>query len=239
MRIGAAQVLHRDFLVRGRLDDVGAGDEHVGSFPRHENEIRNRRRIYGAARARPHDRADLRNHAARQRVAQKNIGVTRQRHHTLLDARAARIIQADHRRAVAHRQVHYLADLERVGFRERSAKHGEILRKNIDQPAVDTSVAGDEAIPGRPLVLHPKIIAAVRNELVELLKGALIEKQRHALARRELAGLMLALAAFGTAAGFRLGSSAAQVLQPISEFWIVGHRVLPSRLSHRLEWVRH
>jgi len=42
-----------------------------------------------------------------------------------------------------------------------------------------------------------------------------------------------------SAAGFCLGTAAPQVLEAILEFWIVGHRVLPSRLSHRLERVRH
>src|SRR5580704_1380805 len=45
------------------------------------NEIRNGRRIYRPARTRSHDRRDLWHHAAVQSVAQKNIGVSRQRHH--------------------------------------------------------------------------------------------------------------------------------------------------------------
>jgi hypothetical protein len=53
------------------------------------------------------------------------------------------------------------------------------------------------AVAGRPLILHPKIIAAVRDEFVELFKRAFVEQQRDALARREFAGLVLALAAFG------------------------------------------
>ena len=35
----AAELLLGDFLVRDVLDDVRAGDEHVGSFAGHENEI--------------------------------------------------------------------------------------------------------------------------------------------------------------------------------------------------------
>ena len=76
---GAAQVLLGYVLVRHRLDYVRAGDEHVRRVARHENKIGDRRRIDRAARAGPHDRADLRDHAAGQRVAQKNIGVARER----------------------------------------------------------------------------------------------------------------------------------------------------------------
>ena len=243
VRHGAAQVLLGDVLVRDGLDDVRAGDEHVRRIARHENEIGDRGRVHGAARAGAHDGADLRDHAAGERVAQKNIGVTRQRHHAFLDARAARIIEADHRRAVAHRQVHDLADLEGVRFRERAAEHGEILREHVDQPAIDAAKAGDEAVAGRPLLLHPEIVAAVRDKFVEFLECAFVEQQRDALARREFAGLVLALAAFGAAAGFRFGAAPAQLLEG-DLAWGIGHgslvmALLPSRLSHRRERVCH
>ncbi len=79
----------------------------------------------------------------------------------------------------------------------------------------------------------------MRNKLVEFLEGALVEKQCDAFARREFAGLVLAFAAFQSAAGFRLGAAAAQVFEAVFEDWVVGHGVLSSRLSHRLELVRH
>jgi hypothetical protein len=50
---------------------------------------------------------------------------------------------------------------------------------------------------------------------------------------------VLALAAFRAAARFRLSAAAAQIFQAVFEFWVVNHRALPSRLSHRLERVRH
>ena len=211
VRHGAAQILLGNIFVRNGFDDVRAGDEHVRRVARHENEIGDGRRIHGAARARAHDGADLRDHAAGQRVAQKNIGIARQRPHAFLDARSAGIIQANHRRAVAHRQVHDLADLQGVCFREGAAKHGEILREHVNQTAIDASETGDESVAGRPLILHAEIIAAMRNKFVELFKCAFIEQQRDALARRELAGFVLALAAFRAAAGFRLGAAAAQL----------------------------
>ena len=107
-----------------------------------------RGRIDRAARARPHDGGDLRHHAARQRVAQKDIGVAGERDHAFLNARAAGIVQADDGRAGLQREVHDLADLLRVGFRKRAAEDREILREDVDQAAVDAAVAGDEAVAG-------------------------------------------------------------------------------------------
>ena len=135
----AAQLLLGDFFVRDGLDDVGAGDEHVGRLRGHEDEIGDGRRIDGAAGAGSHDGADLRDHAAGERVAQKNIGIARERRHAFLNARAAGIVQADDRRAHAHGQVHDFADFRGVGFGERAAEHGEILREDVDQAAVDAA----------------------------------------------------------------------------------------------------
>ena len=45
----------------------------------------------------------------------------------LLDARAARVVEADDRRAVLHREVHDRADLLRVRLAHRAAEDGEVL----------------------------------------------------------------------------------------------------------------
>src|ERR1019366_275460 len=166
-----------------------------------------------------------------ERVAQKNVGITRQRPHAFLNARSARIVEANHRRAVAHRQVHDLADLEGICFREGAPKHGEVLSEHIDQTAINAPEAGDETVAGRPLILHPEIIAAVRDKFVELFKSAFIEQQRDALARHELAGLVFALAAFLAASGFRLGATSAQLRYGIAGFWVIGHKSTSWRIA--------
>src|SRR5205814_947807 len=97
---GAAQLLFGDFLVRHVFDDVGAGDEHVGSFASHENEISDRWGIDGAAGAGAHDGANLRDDSAGKRIAQKNISVTRERSHTFLNALADLVARARRPRQV-------------------------------------------------------------------------------------------------------------------------------------------
>ena len=83
-----------------------------------------------------------------KRVAQKDVGVAGERHDAFLNARAAGVVQADDGRADLRRQVHDLDDLGGVGFRERAAEDGEVLREDEDQAAVDAAVAGDEAVAG-------------------------------------------------------------------------------------------
>src|SRR3546814_4497168 len=84
--------------------DVCSSDLH------HEDEVGHRRRIDGTARARPHDQADLRHHAARQHIALEHVGIAAKAGDTLLNARAAAVVEADHRRPNLHRIFHHLAD---------------------------------------------------------------------------------------------------------------------------------
>src|SRR5215831_5580442 len=181
--------------MRNGLNDVGASNEHIRRFARHENEIGNRWRINRAACTWTHDCADLRNDAARKRVAQENIRVPGKRGHTFLNARAAGIVQANDRRSSAHGEVHYFANFLRVGFRERAAEDGEVLREDVNQASIDAAIAGDEAVARGALLLHAEVHTAVANEFVEFFEGAFVKQQMDAFTRSEFASLVLALAA--------------------------------------------
>ena len=65
---------------------------------------------------------------------------------------------------------------------------------------MDAAVAADDAVAGDDLLLHPEVLAAVRDELVDLLERAGIEEARHALARGQLALRVLFLEALFAAA---------------------------------------
>ncbi len=155
-----------------------------------------------------------------QRVPEKNLGVAAQRDDALLDARAAGVVEADHRRAVAHRQIHDLADLLRERFGERPAEHGEVLREDVDEPAVDAAVSRDDAVAVVLLVLQPEIARPVHDEAIELHEAAFVEQQVEPLARRQLALRVLGLDATLAAPLLRLGRSALEKLELVSH----GHR---------------
>src|SRR6185437_4180794 len=161
-----------------------------------------------AARARAHDDGDLRDHAGAHHVALEDFAVTRERSYTFLNARAARIEQADDRRAVLQRHVLHLADLLGVRFGQRAAEDGEVLREDIDHAAVDGAPAGDHAIACDAVLLRAEIGVAMFDEHVELLERAGIEEEFEALARGELAAgvlgvdALLATAELGGGAAF-------------------------------------
>ena len=186
-----AQIFLRHHLVGHGLDHFGAGDEHVAAVLHHEDEVGHRRRIDRPARARPHDHAELRHHAAGQHVALEHLGIAAKAGDAFLDARTAAVVEADHRRADLHRHVHDLADLLRVALAQRTAEHGEILRIDIDQPPVDRAAAGNHPVTRDLLFGHAEIGAVVLDVHVELLEAAVVEQHFKPLARGQLALGML------------------------------------------------
>src|SRR5438132_1213421 len=111
---------------------------------------------------------------------------------TTPDARAARVVETDDRRAHLHREIHDLHDLRGVGFGERSAEDREVLRERVGEAAADAAVAGDDPVARNDLLRHPEVETAVRHVLVDLFEGAGIEEKIDALARRQLARFALA-----------------------------------------------
>ena len=63
-------------------------------------------------------------------------------------------------------------------------------------------MAGDDAVAGDHLLLHPEVAAAVGDQLVDLLERAGIEQQLDPLARGQLAGVVLLRQPFHAAAFF-------------------------------------
>ena len=187
-----AELLLRHLLEGHGADDVGPGDEHVAGLVHHHREVGDGRRVDGAPRARPHDGGYLRHHPRREGVPQEDVGIAAQRQHPFLDARPARVVQADDGRARLHRHVHDLDDLGGVGLGQRAPEHREVLGEGVDQPSLDPPAPRDDAVAGHDLVFHAEVAAAVRDELVHLLEGARIEEAVDALARGELAGRVLA-----------------------------------------------
>ena len=102
--LGPAELLHGDVLAGDGLDDLRAGDEHVARLAHHEDEVGDRGAVDGAAGGRAHDHGDLRDDPARADVAEEDVGVAAEADDALLDARAARVVDADQRAAHLHQQ---------------------------------------------------------------------------------------------------------------------------------------
>src|SRR5581483_1371185 len=115
----------------------------------------------GAPCTRSHDDADLRDYAGCQCVPQENICVTAERNNAFLNARSARIVDANHRRAGLHGHIHNLANLCGMHFAKRPAKNSKVLREHIYQPAFDCAPASDYRVAQEFLFIEIKIMCAV------------------------------------------------------------------------------
>ncbi len=193
---GAAELFSGHVFVRHGFHHFRAGDEHVGAVLDHEDEVGHGGRVHRAAGAGTHDHADLRHHAAGHHVALEHVGIAAQRSHPFLNARAARVVQTNHRRTDLHRLIHHLADLLGVRLAQGATKHREVLAEHKHQAAVDHAVAGDHAIAGDLVFFHAKVDAAVFDEHVPLFERALVEQQLQALAGGELTLFVLRIDAF-------------------------------------------
>ena len=136
-----------DLLVGHRLHDVRPGDEHVARPLDHDHEVGDRRRVDRAAGARPHDDGDLRDHAGGAACCAGRCRRSRRATTTPSWIRAPPesfrpMIGAP--TFIARSMT--LTDLLGVRLRQRSAEDGEVLAEDEDEPAVDASVAGDDAV---------------------------------------------------------------------------------------------
>src|SRR5262245_55707698 len=145
----AAEFFFCDFFVSDSLDHVRTSHKHITGFVDHDDEVRDRGRVDGAARAGPHDRGKLGNHTGSDSISQKDIGVARERDDTFLNPRSAGVVQADDWRTHLYCKIHNLADLLSVGFAERSAENSEILREDVDEPSVNTAISTHDAVAGK------------------------------------------------------------------------------------------
>ncbi len=213
VRNSTAEFFLRDFLMRHCLDHVRSGDEHVRRVFDHDVEVSDRGTVNGAARARSHDATDLRDHAARECVAQKDVSITTETNNAFLNTRAARIIQTDNRRADLHREVHNLANLFRVSLGKGTAKHSEVLRQDEHVTGINQAVTSNHPIAGIDLLVKSEISRAMDHELVKLFERTVIQQELDAFASRHLSRVMLLLHTSVATACLRLNAALPQGLQ--------------------------
>src|SRR5487761_121894 len=185
-------------LLAGRnANHLGSGDEHVANAVNHEGEVGHRRRVHGTAGARAEDQAQLRDEPARLDVAPEDLGVAGERHDTFLDAGPARIVDADDRDPVSHREVHHLDDLLCEDLAEGPSKDRSIVAEKHYVATVDLPHTGHHAISWHALCIHFRTIGAMCGEDVELLERVAVDKSRDPLARGQLALRMLPVEGLG------------------------------------------
>ena len=216
-RVGVrtAEFFHRDVFAGHGLDDLRSGDEQVRGLFDLVDEVGDGRRVHGTTGARSHDDRDLGDDTGRTYVALEDAAVAVKRGDTLLDPGAARVLDADQRRAVVHREIHHLADLVGDGGSEAPAVGREVLGEQEHRPPVDGSVSGDDRVAGRAVVLDAEPGGVMPHEHVELLERVLVEEEFDTLAGGQLAEVVLAVDRALVCRGMRRLAQDAQLLDAV------------------------
>src|SRR5882724_2921702 len=196
-----------------RLNHVWSSDEHIRRIFHHHVEIGNCRTIHRATGAWAHDATDLGNHAACQRVSQEDIGIAAQTNYAFLDACSAGIIQANDWRSHFHGEVHYFANLFRVGFRKRSTKDRKVLRKDEYAAAINQAMTRDHAVTWVELLIETKVMGAMHHKLIKLLKCAFIKEEFDSFTRAHFSSIVLFFRARGPSSLFSLQRALPQEFQ--------------------------
>src|SRR5699024_8663009 len=129
-----------------RLDDLRTGDEHRRLLLHRDEEVSGGRGVHGTTGTVAEQDGDLRRLAGQRQLTPGDLGVHRQGHHRVLDARTTGVADADDRAADTGREAHALAALLAEGFAHRAAVDGLVVGVDRHRTTVDPAVAGDHAV---------------------------------------------------------------------------------------------
>src|SRR5699024_4379976 len=150
-----------DFFAGDGLDDVWAGDEHLGLFFHHDNEVGQGRGVSVTTCAGAHDDRDLWDYAGGLDVLVEGLSDPVQGDGAFLDAGASAFIKTNQRAAGGNSQLHNLDHLFAVNFTQCAAEDGAVLGEDADFASVDGAPAGHNAVGDNLLFGHAKVGRAV------------------------------------------------------------------------------
>ncbi len=136
-----------------------------------------------------------------------------ERDDAFLNARAAGVVEPDHRRSDLHRHFHDFADFFGVRFRQRAAEDGEILREDEHHPAMDLAATGDDPVTKDILLVQTEVGRPVGDEHIEFFEGIRVDQQLDPFARGQLPFFVLSVDPVLSAAQFRFGPHRFKMVQ--------------------------
>ena len=176
VHVRTAELFLRHVFARHGFHHLRPRQEHITNALQHHNEVSQSRRIHSTTGARAANTGDLWDYTAGFNVALKDFAKTGQRIDAFLNACTARIVKADAGSARLHSKVHHLAYLFGHRDRETTTVDRKILRENEDQAAIDRTGAGHNAIAQILLLIHAKVVAAMKLKHIHFLEGTFIQQ---------------------------------------------------------------
>lgn len=142
---GASELFEADVLTRDRLDDVGAGDEHVRLFGRHDD-VGVDRCVHGTAGALADDDRDLWDQPGQRFGALADLAVPGERGHCVLDAGPTGVVDTHDRATDLQCVFQNGRHLAAEHLTDAATQNGLVVREHRDGPAVDQAVPDDDRV---------------------------------------------------------------------------------------------
>ena len=181
-----SQFLVGDLLTGDCANDVRTGDIHVAYAVHHKDEVGNTRRVHRATGARSENDRNLGHHTGGECVGTKDLGVTVEREHPLLNPRATRIVDLHEGCAGLERELQRLGNTLGVFFSERSSQNGEILGREKNLPTVDETASADHAVSRQSPILEAERGRASFDVRLVFNETLLVEEKIEAFAGTQL-----------------------------------------------------
>ena len=170
-----SELLFRYLFVCHSFDDIGPCNKHVALFFDHKDEIRQGGRITCTSRAWAENGGYLWNDSGGDGVLEKDVGISGQTVHTLLDAGSARIVQGDDGCSVFQGHRLHLDDLSCIGDTQWASEYSKIIGIYVNRTTIDLPIAWYDPISRDFVLLHIVMGTAMCDKFVEFDKGALIK----------------------------------------------------------------
>ena len=187
----ATECFSGDHFAGYRFNYSRAGQEHLGCFLNHVNEVGQSRGINCAASGWSHDCRNLGNYAGSNGVAPENLAVAGESIDSFLNTSAAGIVQAYARCTDFQSQFIYVNDLSCMHFTKGTTFNGEVLSECKYKSSINSAVACYNTFTREIFLFLAEVVAAGFNERIDFYESAFIKQKSKSFTSSQLAFCML------------------------------------------------
>ena len=168
-----------------------AGQEHLGCFLNHVNEVGQSRGVYSAACRWSHDCGNLRNNAGCNGVAPENLAVAGEGIDSFLNTSSAGIVQAYARCTDFQSQFIYVNDFSCMHFTKGAAFNGEVLSECKYKSSINSAVACYYTFTREIFLFLAEVVAAGFYKGINFYESAFIKQKSKSFTSSQFAFCML------------------------------------------------
>ena len=195
----ATQLFLGYFFTGNGFNYQRAGDEHLGGFFYHVDEVGQSRAVNSAACGRSHDSRNLGDNTGRNGVVEEQFAIAAQSVDSFLNTSSAGVVQANARSTHLQGQLLNFGNLVGMHFTQGTAFNGEVLCKYINQTSINSAVTSGYAFTRQIFLLLAEVVATMANKAIQFYKGTFIQQSCNSFPSGHFSFFMLFRYSFRTA----------------------------------------